>query len=347
MSIRNDHLGFLLFLAILVLCPPTSSFSTPPMQPRRLWTPPLRASGDDYNGSDLGGGQKEGGGGGGGGKFEPFERVVRRVTRNEGYKFGDLARSVVNTTTHGVEDAVRAVTHDEDYQFGDLTKKVIGSATHGIEDAVKSVTGNEEYQFGDLARGTVGMAGSVMTYSEKTLAALRDNNIHELIELMNIYWTKSMNEEERKESFTVFVYLGAILTLAYNFVANVMAGMVFAVAWTKVSMATGASPLSQGNWQSFLTVKSTMDLFFGGPCIPARAIVTIPWFFSYRKLVVALAHKSPLREKFPVINRYLSLMLSWLVANLAFVGGVTFLMVKIGCAFTGVPVFPVGYFNYF
>ena len=170
---------------------------------------------------------------------------------------------------------------------------------------------------------------------------MRDANIHELVELLNLFWNRSMNENERKEAFTVIVYLGAITVLAYNFVANVMAGMVFAATWAKFSTQMGVSPISPGMWTKFLEAKTTMDLFFGGPCLPARALITIPWFFKYRKFVVAMSYRSPLREKFPIINRYFSLIFTWIIANLGFVGGVTYLMVKIGSMRTGVPMFPV------
>jgi len=326
MSTRNFlPLPILSALMLQLILSPISSFS---LSPRRIWTP-LQATGDAYNGdvderppADTGPSLQ--------GPIRSFEKTMRQVTKNDEYKFGDMTESVV-----------RAVTHDETYQFGDLTKDVIGSTTHGIEDVVQSVTGNEDYKFGDLSRGTIKAAGSAMTYSEKTLSALSNHNIHELVEILNRYWNRSMNDEQRSESFAVFVYLGAILTLAYNFVANVMAGMVFASAWTKVSIATGSSPLSPGNWEIFLNVKSTMDMFFDGPFLPARAIITIPWFFKYRKFVVGAALKSPLKEKFPIINKYMSLILSFLGANIAFVGGVTFLMVKIGAIFSGVPVFPI------
>jgi len=205
---------------------------------------------------------------------------------------------------------------------------------------VKTVTGNEEYQFGDLTRGTVRAAGNVLTYSEKALSALRDANIHELIEILDLYWNKSMEPDDRAEAFTVAVYSGAIMVLA-NFLANVMSGMVFAAAWVKISAEAGASPLSEGLWSKFLQTKSTMDIFFGGPCLPARALLTIPWFFRYRQFVVGMARHSPLRNQFPIINRYASLILSWVVANLAFVSCITFSMIKIGSICTGVPVFPV------
>lgn len=342
-----------ILLQLIFLSHPTFSLG---LSPRRLWTP-LRAAGGTYEGEDVGG--ETGGGIPDASKgnspstttasssssssraANPFERVVRSVTRNEDYKFGDITRTVVNSTTTGVEGTVRAVTGNEDYHFGDLTKSAIGSTAHGVEGIVKSVTGNEDYHFGDLTRNTVGAAGSIMTYSEKTLKMMRDNNIHELVELLNLYWNKSMNYDERKETFWVFVYLGAILVLSYNFVANTMSGMVFAAAWARTSLATGTSPLSPGMWGKFLETKATLDLFFGGPCLPARAIVTIPWFFSYRKFVVASAHKSPLREKFPIINRCASLLLSYVVGNLAFVGGFTYTLVKMISLWTGVPVFPV------
>lgn len=247
---------------------------------------------------------------------------------------------MVNSTTTQVEGAVRAVTGDESYAFGDITKKAIGSTTGGVEGVMRSVTGNEEYRFGDLTRGTLNAADGLMTYSEKTLGLMRDHDIHELVKLSNHFWGKTMNYEERKEAFTVFVYLGAILVLSYNFVANMMSGMIFAASWALTSRATGASPLAPGVWPKLLETQSSLDLFFGGPCLPVRAIVTIPWFFKYRKFVRGLARNSPLREKFPIINRCMSLIVSWVVANLAFVGCITFGMIKLLSFWTGVPFSP-------
>ena len=146
--------------------------------------------------------------------------------------------------------------------------------------------------------------------------------------------------EERKESFAVAVYLGAILVLSYNWVANVMSGMVFAAAWARMSLATGVSPLTPGMWSRFLETKATFDMFFGGPCLPVRAIVTIPFFFNYRKLVVGMAYLSPLRAKFPILNRVVSILLSYVVFNLAFVGGMTHYLIRLLSMWTGVPMSP-------
>ena len=59
----------------------------------------------------------------------------RRATarKRDPYKFGDITRSVVRSTTSGVEEVVRSVSGNQEYQFGDITKKVVGSTTDGIE----------------------------------------------------------------------------------------------------------------------------------------------------------------------------------------------------------------------
>jgi hypothetical protein len=190
---------------------------------------------------------------------------------------------------------------------------------------VKTLTGNEAYNFGDLT---------------KILKAFSENDVHELIDMANVYWNTRMKQQERDETFTVAVFTGAIVILAYNFVANVVSGLVFAYSWTKISSQTGVSPLSNGNiWSQCLKMKQTMDIFFGGPCVPAKAIVTIPFFFKYRRFVVGIANKSPLRKQFPIVNRYTSLILSWVVANLGVVGGLTLLIMKLGSLKTGISLF--------
>lgn len=116
----------------LILSSPTSSFG---LSPRRFWTP-LRATGSAYESDESDGGNP----GGVAASRNAFERFVRRTTGNADYRFGDVTRSVVNSTTHGVEDVVRAVTQDESYQFGDMTKKAINSTTSGVEGTTKTIT---------------------------------------------------------------------------------------------------------------------------------------------------------------------------------------------------------------
>jgi hypothetical protein len=196
-------------------------------------------------------------------------------------------------------------------------------------------------RFGDLTRGAVSTVQQstqgILTYSEKTLSLMREANIHELVQLLNYFWTHNMNYEERVETFTVFVYLGAIMVLSYSFIANLMQGVIFAAAWYKVAAASGQAPLASPHlWSSFLQTRSMLDFVFGGPFLPVRVAATIPWFFKYRKLVVRMAYISPLRERYPILNRIVSLLTSFVFANLAFAGGFTYLLVKLASIKAGV-----------
>ena len=101
-----------LLVALLVQNYPTSSFSLSPIH-NRFWTP-LHATEDVYNSDN----DKESSSNN---EDNPnrFEKFVRNVSSRKDYKFGDLTRKVVNTTTTGVEGAVKTVTGNEDYNFGD------------------------------------------------------------------------------------------------------------------------------------------------------------------------------------------------------------------------------------
>ena len=100
-----------LLVALLVQNYPTSSFSLSPIH-NRFWTP-LHATESIYNDDDKESSSNN--------EDNPnrFEKFVRNVSSQKDYKFGDLTRKVVNTTTTGVEGAVKSVTGNEEYQFGD------------------------------------------------------------------------------------------------------------------------------------------------------------------------------------------------------------------------------------
>ena len=152
-------------------------------------------------------------------------------------------------------------------------------------------------------------------------------------------WSGNLTEEQRKETWIVLLQLGAIAVLAYSFIANVQAGMVMAVAWGQTSRLTGMSPLAPGNWARFLQIQSTLNMVFGGPFLPARAIITVKWFFPYRRLAVGVLRRLPFQKKYPLLNRIACLLFMWIVVNLVSVGVLTAGMVWLTSLWTGVPVF--------
>jgi len=101
------------------------------------------------------------------------KRVIRDMTGNKEYEFGDGAKALSSATSDAAETAAaavidaggtaaeagaaaRKVIDDSGYQFGDLTK----GAIKGFEGAVRDATGSDDYKFGDvtknLAKGLFG-----------------------------------------------------------------------------------------------------------------------------------------------------------------------------------------------
>ena len=108
------------------------------------------------------------------------KRVIRDMTGNKDYEFGDGSKAVASATTDAAEKAAAAVIDaggtvaeagaaakqvldDSGYQFGDITK----GAIRGLEQSVRDATGNEGYQFGDFTKG---MAKSFFGAIEKGAA---------------------------------------------------------------------------------------------------------------------------------------------------------------------------------
>jgi hypothetical protein len=164
------------------------------------------------------------------------------------------------------------------------------------------------------------------------------------VALTNAMWSRNLTEQQRKETWIVLLQLGAIAVLAYSFIANVQAGIVMAVAWGQTSRTTGMSPLAHcESWAQFLQNQSTLNMIFGGPFLPVRAIITVKWFFPYRRFAVGVLRRLPLRNKFPLLNRIACILFMWIVVNLASVGVLTAGMVWLTSRWTGVPVAPSGF----
>mmetsp|Transcript_16161 Transcript_16161/g.46414 ORF Transcript_16161/g.46414 Transcript_16161/m.46414 type:complete len:353 (+) Transcript_16161:143-1201(+) len=251
------------------------------------------------------------------------------------------------------EEMVRKMTQNPDYKFGDLTRSAVSVGTHAVEDVVQKATGKDDYHFGDITKGTISKVSktstNVLTYSEKTLSLMREADVHELVELTRFFWTSNMNYEQKRETFVVGVYFGAVLVLAYNFVANINAGLVNAAAWTMASIKLGTSPLSgsvgvaaataaggglAGGWGTFLRAQKTLDMAFGGPFLPARVAITIPVFFRYQHWIRKLEGRFPLKNKYPILNRVATLLTMWIGLNL-----VTYVGVSVGFAWVGSRIF--------
>ena len=104
------------------------------------------------------------------------KRLIRDMTGNKDYEFGDGTKAVSAATQEAAEKAAAAVIDaggtaaeagaaakkaldDSGYEFGDFTKAGIRT----FEEGVRSATGNDEYKFGDITKNLAkGFFGAVL-----------------------------------------------------------------------------------------------------------------------------------------------------------------------------------------
>jgi len=112
------------------------------------------------------------------------KRVIRDMTGNKEYQFGDGTKALSQASQEAAEAAASAVIDaggtaaeagaaakqaldDSGYQFGDITK----SAVKGFEQTVRDATGNDGYKFGDVTKNLAkGLFGAL----EKGAAAAKE-----------------------------------------------------------------------------------------------------------------------------------------------------------------------------
>ena len=83
-------------------------------------------------------------------------------TNSEGSSIFDWAKKAIEVE----ENLVRSVTGNQDYKFGDITKNVTKSAVEAEENLVKSVTGYQDYKFGDITKKTLGEVNNLLFESD-------------------------------------------------------------------------------------------------------------------------------------------------------------------------------------
>merc|ERR1711923_412055 len=88
-------------------------------------------------------------------------------------------------------------------------------------------------------------------------------------------------------------------------------------AWWYTWLKMNSSPLQSAElWKYFLTARSTIQLFAGPIMLPIQAIATLFLVDKYRNFVIQFEKKLPTFQNFPILNRCLSLFLTYLMGNL-------------------------------
>jgi len=260
------------------------------------------------------------------GNASAFENIMRGITGDDSYKFGDMTKKAATTASTTVATTIKDLTGKDatDYQFGDITKK-----------AVASLAGKEtfdDYQFGDIT-------SRVLTDADKTIAGWRDDTFNDLMPQLWQQLVGRLSEQERGDLVVAMVQLIACFLLAFGLVLNLTVGASIAVAWAVSAFSARTSPLASGAaWSSFLTTHGTLRLGLDPLLFPVRALAALFLTRYYRRNIVWMQERLPFRDEQPVINRCLALALAWLLGNGLAVASLTAAVLWAISAVAGVPL---------
>ena len=190
------------------------------------------------------------------------EGVVRTVTDNDEYQFGDLTKGVVRDLTG--KDA-------SEYQFGDITKK-----------AVTNFTGKEDYEFGDISR-------KVLADAESSLEALRDAYFRDLPNELQRLILGGLPKEQREALISAITSYGSMAVLVWSLVSTACtAGLVF-TAWTRACLR--AAP---DRWGSAIAAIPTLRLLEPA-LLPVKALLFVLSINRYQRTALSVQRRLPQR----------------------------------------------------
>lgn len=230
----------------------------------------------------------------------PFEVVVRSVTKNKDYKFGDFTKNVTAMT----EVAVQKITGNEDYQFGDFSKQISNTSIRSLEVAVRSVSNNENYKFGDLTK-------QALSDAELMIGGLKEDTL-------KLIWKDRLTEAQRRDVVANVIRLAATAVLSYSFTHN------FQIACMYV-----ASSVLSFRGQPFIETYSKLHLALDIPLLPIRASFAVLIAKFYLKSLNFLENKVLSKKDDPLTNRIIAVVILWAGVNCICVSGLAQLAINL------------------
>lgn len=255
---------------------------------------------------------------------ETAEGVIRKLTKNEEYQFGDISRGALSEATHVAEDAVRAVTGQDTYQLGDLTRGIMKEGEVAVAAAGK-------YKVGDLTRGI----------GRRALDESLESSLVDLpSQLQDMLGNLSVSQAAKLRVQLLQCFgLGA---LSLNFVMNACTGVIAVAAWAATARG-GASPLaSVERWGVFLRVVGSIRLVTMPVLIPAQCAAGYFLVFPYWRAVqktqkILFRGRMERSQNRQIMDRLISMSALFLFGNILALASATFLGILVVGAITGVP----------
>ena len=263
-----------------------------------------------------------------------FEGVVRNLTGDDDYEFGQFTKKAIADLTDKATTAGRELTGDDQYEFGDITKQVVSDLGKGATVAGRAVLGREDYEFGDISR-------SMLSSADRTLSETRDAYFRELPSAVWRQLFAGLNSSEENDLKLAIVQYLALALLSYSLAWNLNCGATIVLAWALTSRRTGVSPLYDGEqWAAFLNVYNTIRLGLEPILLPVRVLGAAWLSLQSRRALLCLQRVLPFREQYPILNRVLALVAMWLLGNVLTVAVATLVGIWSSSILTGVAVIP-------
>ena len=284
------------------------------------------ANGDDDANTDKEDEERNTYGTGVTGKIEEIMRKSKLVEDN--YKFGDISKKTIGKTTIGKTISSTLIILDKNgdgkIDAGEIAeaaaeaaKGTIERATGVAEKSVRQVTGDESYKFGDYTN-------RFLSEGDKALNKIRDEAFSQIPKQV---WGEVLGDltEQQREAFAIsLIQLAATAVLAFNLSMNFVLSFTWMRAWKVVVSTTNLSPLSSpSHWSSLIARRASVEALISPLSLPLAAFCTLFILLPYKDLVEALERRMPLKRRFPIMNRVLTLAVACAAVNIGLVATAT------------------------
>ncbi|GMH58528.1 hypothetical protein TrRE_jg4384, partial [Triparma retinervis] len=199
----------------------------------------------------------------------------------------------------------------------EAAKGTIERATGVAEKSVRQVTGDESYKFGDYTN-------RFLSEGDKALNKIRDEAFSQIPKQV---WGEVLGDltEQQREAFAIsLIQLAATAVLAFNLSMNFVLSFTWMRAWKVVVSTTNLSPLSSpSHWSSLIARRASVEALISPLSLPLAAFCTLFILLPYKDLVEALERRMPLKRRFPIMNRVLTLAVACAAVNIGLVATAT------------------------
>jgi len=269
---------------------------------------------------------------------EVAEKITKILKDNLSSQFGNMTTmevvsevksgKVVENTVKTAEEVIREVTNNDDYQFGDITKGTVMEVKRTTEDVLRTVTQNEDYRFGDITKSA--LTGVLDESLNRTIVDL-PAQLQEALGVLT-------DQQKWKLKLQALQLLGiGALSINFVFNAfgglNIVAAWIRVCVRTGASPLT-----SGVHWTEFMHSMNVNRILYGSVLMPVQLVAAYFLVFRYWLIVRWVQKLLFQKKDRKIINRFVSIFLVYFFGNVVSVASVTGMAILLTSKITGVPI---------